>query len=232
MAITRSAPSSRALFIANCPTGPAPHTAITSPGLMSHISAPMYPVGKMSDRNSTCSSVSPSGTLIGPTSANGTRAYSAWPPANPPVRWEYPKMPAVAWPNIFCAIHAFGLVFSQTENNPCRQEKQVPQAIGNGTTTRSPTFKLPLSPRPVSTTSPINSWPRMSPFSMVGTKPLNKCRSEPQMAVDVILTMASRELRIFGSGTSSTFTFRLPSQQVALIGRCSYTQLEYASIQR
>src|SRR3954471_5759985 len=61
----------------------------------------------------------------------------------------------------------------------------------------------------------------MSPFSIVGTKPLNRCRSEPQMAVDVILMMASRELRIFGSGTSSTFTFLLPSQQVALIGRCS-----------
>ena len=30
----------------------------------------------MSERNSTCSSVSPSGTFSGPTSANGTRAYS------------------------------------------------------------------------------------------------------------------------------------------------------------
>jgi hypothetical protein len=30
------------------------------------------------------------------------------------------------------------------------------------------------------------------------------CRSEPQIAVDVILTIASRELRILGSGTFST----------------------------
>lgn len=77
MAITFSAPSSRALAIANWPTGPAPQTAMMSPGLISHISAPMYPVGKMSDRKSTCSSVNPFSILIGPTSANGTRAYSA-----------------------------------------------------------------------------------------------------------------------------------------------------------
>jgi len=41
IAMTRSAPNRRALAIANCPTGPAPHTATTSPGLMLHISAPM-----------------------------------------------------------------------------------------------------------------------------------------------------------------------------------------------
>ena len=35
------APSSRALAIANCPTGPQPHTAMVSPGRISHISAPM-----------------------------------------------------------------------------------------------------------------------------------------------------------------------------------------------
>jgi hypothetical protein len=47
------------------------------------------------------------------------------------------------------------------------ERSQVPQAMGNGTTTRSPTLRLP-TPRPVSTTSPMNSWPRMSPFSIVG----------------------------------------------------------------
>ncbi len=41
MPMTRSAPSRYALAIANCPTGPQPQTAIVSPGLMSHISAPM-----------------------------------------------------------------------------------------------------------------------------------------------------------------------------------------------
>ena len=41
MAMTRSAPSSRALLMANWPTGPQPQTAITSPGLISQISAAM-----------------------------------------------------------------------------------------------------------------------------------------------------------------------------------------------
>jgi hypothetical protein len=44
---------------------------------------------------------------------------------------------------------------------------QFPHAIGNGTTTRSPTLMFETS-RPVSTTSPMNSWPRMSPFFIVG----------------------------------------------------------------
>src|SRR6266542_4658509 len=57
----------------------------------------------------------------------------------------------------------------------------------------------------------------MSPFSMVGTKPLYRCKSEPQIAVEVIFTIASRLLRILGSGTSTTCTSRLPYQQLAFI---------------
>ena len=167
MAMTCFAPSRYALAMASRPTGPAPQTATTSPDLMSHISAPMYAVGKMSDRNSTWSSLRSFSILIGPTSANGTRAYSAWPPAKPPVRWEYPNMPALACPHSFSAMPALGLEFSQTEKNPALQELQPPQAIGNGTTTRSPICRLP-TPEPSSTTSPMNSWPRMSPFSMAG----------------------------------------------------------------
>src|SRR3954471_23572144 len=155
---------------------------------------------------------------MGPTSANGTRAYSAWPPAYPPVRWEYPKIPAGECPHIFSAIQAFGLEFSHTEKFPCWQEKQLPQAMGKGTTTRSPTFRF-FTLFPVSTTSPMNSCPRMSPFSMVGTKPLKRCRSEPQIAVEVTRTIASRELRILGSGTCSTRTFFLSIQQLAFITR-------------
>src|SRR4051794_7514930 len=64
--ITRSAPSIFALAAANCPTGTAPQIAITSPRLISQNSAPMYPVGKMSDRNSTDSSGMPFSILIGP----------------------------------------------------------------------------------------------------------------------------------------------------------------------
>ena len=43
-------------LMANCPTGPQPHTATVSPGSMSAFSAAMYPVGKMSERKSTLSS--------------------------------------------------------------------------------------------------------------------------------------------------------------------------------
>ena len=68
------------------------------------------------------------------------------------------------------ATSAFGFEVSQSENSCCWQKKQVPQEIVNGTTTRSPIFKFVI-PRPTSTTSPIGSWPRMSPFSIVGMKP-------------------------------------------------------------
>ncbi len=80
-------------------------------------------------------------------------------------------MPQGEWPNIFSAIHAFGFEFSQSENSSFWQKKHLPQAIGKGTTTRSPTFRS-FTSGPTSTTSPMNSWPRMSPFSIVGMKPL------------------------------------------------------------
>src|SRR3712207_2772977 len=125
----------------------------------------------MSDKNSACSSDIPAGILIGPTSAKGTRAYSACPPAYPPNICEYPKIPEGEWPHSFSAIHAFGFEFSHNENIFLLQEKHPPHAIGNGTTTRSP-FRRLRTRGPTSTTSPINSWPRMSPLSIVGTKPL------------------------------------------------------------
>src|SRR6185437_12678651 len=109
----------------------------------------------MSDRNSTCSSLKCCGTLMGPTSANGMRTYSACPPAYPPSMCEYPNRPAGEWPQSFSAIQAFGLEFSHNENWPELQKKQAPQAIGNGFTTRSPTFRF-FTPAPTSTTSPMN----------------------------------------------------------------------------
>src|SRR3954447_22491240 len=125
-------------------------------------------------------------------------------------------MPAGECPYSFSAIQAFGLEFSHSENAWAWQARQLPHAIGKGTTTRSPTDRFG-TPLPTSTTSPMNSWPRMSPFSIDGTKPLYKCRSDPQIAVDVILTIASRAFRICGSGTFSTRTVCLPFQQFALI---------------
>src|SRR5947209_6568864 len=43
------------------------------------------------------------------------------------------------------------------------------------------------------------------------------CRSLPQIAVDVIRTIASRAFRILGSGTSSTRMSAAPYQHVALM---------------
>src|SRR5215211_6132592 len=63
----------------------------------------------------------------------------------------------------------------------------------------------------------MNSWPSMSPRCIVGMNPLYMCRSEPQIAVEVIFTIASRWLRICGSGTCSTLIVVLPYQQFALI---------------
>src|SRR5437773_2200158 len=46
----------------------------------------------------------------------------------------------------------------------------------------------------------------MSPGFMNGMNPSSRCRSDPQMQVEVMRMIASRRLRIFGSGTFSTFT--------------------------
>jgi hypothetical protein len=59
------------------------------------------------------------------------------------------------------------LLLSHSDHSCCWQKKQLPQAIANGTTTRSPRRKWCTS-GPTSTTSPMNSWPRMSPLSIVG----------------------------------------------------------------
>lgn len=67
----------------------------------------------------------------------------------------------------FSAIPALGLEFSHTEYRPCWHDEQCPQAIGKGTTTRSPGLRLRTC-GPTSTTSPMNSWPRMSPLRMAG----------------------------------------------------------------
>ena len=54
--------------------------------------------------------------------------------------------------------------------SPVLQKKHSPQAMVKGTTTRSPTFSFLFS-EPTSTTSPMVSWPRTSPFSIVGMTP-------------------------------------------------------------
>src|SRR3954465_2437436 len=113
----------------------------------------------MSERKTTCSSVNPSGILIGPTSANGTRRYSACPPGKPPSMCEYPNKPAGEWPMILAAIGAFGFEVSQGEKSPCWQNQHCPQEMVNGTTTRSPFLSL-VTADPTSSTIPIGSCPR------------------------------------------------------------------------
>jgi hypothetical protein len=76
-------------------------------------------------------------------------------------------MPAVAYPNIGTCSSGFGCVLSQSEKSWFRQNQHWPQTMNEGTTTRSPTLTF-LTSGPVSTTSPMNSWPMMSPGFMVG----------------------------------------------------------------
>ena len=81
--------------------------------------------------------------------------------------WLKPKRPAGECPIALIAISALGLVRSQAENRPFRQNQHWPQLMVKGTTTRSPIFRLVTS-EPSATTSPMFSWPRMSPLSIVG----------------------------------------------------------------
>ena len=94
--------------------------------------------------------------------------------------------------------------------------KQWPQEIWNGITTRSPTASRDTS-EPTSSTIPIGSCPRMSPACMNAPRVSYRCRSDPQMLVEVIRTMASVGRSIRGSGTSSTDTLRLPCHVTALM---------------
>jgi hypothetical protein len=98
--------------------------------------------------------------------------------------------------------------------------KQCPQEMLKGTTTRSPGLMCSTS-EPTSSTIPIGSWPRMSPGFMNGPMTSYRCRSEPQIAVEVMRTIASVGSWIEGSGTSSTRTSRRPCQTSALMSSLS-----------
>ena len=121
------------------------------------------------------------------------------------------------WPNTLSAICLLRFVLSQTEKLPRLHCSHSPQMIVNGTTTRSPFRKLPFMPEPTSTTSPIISWPIMSPGSIAGMRLWKRWRSEPQMAQLVTLTMASRGSWISGSETVSHLMSSFPCQTSAFI---------------
>src|SRR3954471_573135 len=131
--------------------------------------------------------------------------------------WVYPKRPEGEKPMSFSATAALGLVLSQQDVSPFWQNQQLPHAIVNGTTTRIP-FLIRLTSDPTSTTSPMNSCPRMSPGLSAGMNLPYRCKSDPQMQVVVVLMMTSLALRIWGSGTRSTRTSCLPHQVSAFIG--------------
>src|SRR3954447_9736513 len=111
----------------------------------------------------------------------------------------------------------FRFVRSQTEKLPRLHWSHSPQMIVKGTTIRSPFFNLPLTPEPTSTTSPIISWPMMSPGSIAGIRLWKRCRSEPQIAQLVTLMIASLGSWISGSVTVSHRISSLPCQTSALM---------------
>ena len=94
------------------------------------------------------------------------------------------------------------------------QYMQSPHAIWNDATTRWPGFRLLIS-SPTLSTTPQNSWPRMSPFSSSMMAPCSRCRSEPHTVLPVTLRMTSRGSMTRGLGTSSTLTVPLPCQTSA-----------------
>ena len=75
----------------------------------------------------------------------------------------------MVWPKAASPSALLRLVRSQTEELPRRHCGHWPQVIVNGTTIRSPTFSAALS-FPTATTSPMVSWPMMSPAFMPGMK--------------------------------------------------------------
>src|SRR2546430_10602263 len=86
----------------------------------------------------------------------------------------------------------------------------------NGMTTRSPVRRLVIA-GPTSSTMPIGSWPRMSPSVMKGPSTSYRCRSEPQMPLDVTRMTMSSGSWMAGSGTFSTRTSRRPCQVTAFM---------------
>ena len=105
IAMTRAAPHSPVVRMADSPTAPAPTTATVSPGRTRPASTPTsYPVGSESARKMACSLVTFSGTAYSEVSAYGTRTDSAWVPSirwpkiqpMPPTVWQCEGMPALA----------------------------------------------------------------------------------------------------------------------------------------
>src|SRR4051794_15665186 len=105
-------------------------------------------------------------------------------------------------------------VVSHCDCRPCEHVQQVPQEMLNGTTTRSPALTAVTS-APTSRTTPMGSCPMTSPTVMNGAITSIRCRSEPQIPLDVISTITSVGSWIVGSGTVSTRTSARPCHVTA-----------------
>ena len=66
---------------------------------------------------------------------------------------------------------AFGLTLWQLEYSPRAQKKQDPQKMLNGTITRSPDRAGSAPTGPTSSTTPMNSWPKVWPTRVSGIIP-------------------------------------------------------------
>src|SRR5882757_1818186 len=97
-----------------------------------------------------------------------------------------------------------GFTVRQKPVYPARQFLQKPQATLNGITTRSPVVRE-VTPWPTSSITPRFSCPNTMPAS-AAVRPSYMCRSDPQIAEDVIRTITSFGCWILGSSTSATFT--------------------------
>ena len=121
---------------------------------MSAYSTACHAVGSTSDRYRNRSSGGPAGTLIGPYCACGTRRSSACPPGTSPYSFVYPKRAAPRCCSRTCVV-------SHCDCSPWLHMKQLPHAMLNGITTRSP-GAIWVTSGPTSSTIPIGSCPHIA----------------------------------------------------------------------
>src|SRR3954471_13719969 len=124
---------------------------------------------------------------------------------------------------------AFGFTLWQFEYRPRTQKKHEPQYTLNGTITRSPTWRF-CTDGPTSSTTPMNSCPKVIPTRVSGIIPWYRWRSEPQMAAIVTRTIASFGCAIFGGAFSSTRTLYGPRYTMARIWNLVRSQFDPARL--
>ena len=133
---------------------------------------------------------------VRPLSAKGTRTYSVWQPSM--------RQPSSQPPS------------TQLFTKPRLQNQHSPQKVSTLAATRWPGLIF-LTASPTATTSPANSWPRITPSLARGTAPLRMWKSLVQMLDIPTLTMASRGSSRVGTGRSSKRRSPLPWYTTAIM---------------